>query len=557
MQRIPNPISDLTIFLKIFRDIYPLLRELNVFNIDNITRSMIDTNSVTSQGAIGEEALLRSTRKDRTRDPLFNQSKALSELFRTLGWIQSTTSQSIFTFSLLGIYVAEVNERIAVNLLKECLLGIAYPNEILDVKGQQQVRLISSILLTMDSLNFITRSEMIVGPMSVLDDTDSTIFHEMLTKLLLCRKKPEKLTEWIDLISDERNISLVTMGNYTRFPMAALPWSKWGIKDRKIGTLISEEGRQEANRIKNSLDYRLKDFYALSDTLKPAFIRGCFYGLLERQGFDISCVQDELKLLQEHNINYKKILFSPFQQLSRETIQKWTPELVVEINTFQKDIIKLGDTTKSKITEKVTFLLELVEDISEESNITDDLYYEIKQVIADTKSTEEAANFLFDKYSSSNKNIFYPLVANLLIFLGFKCHVSRAGQNYERADAMIIDDQFCIPIEIKSPGEEVEISVKAIRQALENKIILLSRKNYPTDRKTTSLAIGFKPPNERSEVYELIDNIKKAFDINIGVIDFYSLLILVISSISESKKINLAQLSSLQGVIRVSPITAN
>lgn len=557
MQRIPNPVSDLTIFLKIFRDIYPLLKELKVFNIDNITRSMIDTNSVTSQGAIGEEALLRSTRKDRTRDPLFNQSKALSELFRTLGWIQSTTSQSIFTFSLLGIYVAEVNERIAVNLLKECLLGIAYPNEILDVKSQQQIRLISSILLTMDSLNFITRNEMIVGPMSVLNDTDSTIFNEMLNKLLLCRKEPEKLTEWIDSISDERNISLITMGNYTRFPMAALPWSKWGIKNRKIGTLISEEGRQEANRIKNSLDYRLKDFYDLSDTLKPAFIRGCFYGLLERQGFDISCVQDELKLLQEHNINYKKILFSPFQQLSRETIQKWTPELVVEINNFQKNVIQVVDTTKSKITEKVTFLLELVEDISEEKNITDDLYYEIKKVIVDTKSTEEAANVLFDKYSSSNKNIFYPLVANLLIFLGFKCHVSRAGQNYERADAMIIDDQFCIPIEIKSPGEEVEISVKAIRQALENKIILLSRKSYPTDRKTTSLAIGFKPPNERSEVYELIENIKKAFDINIGVIDFYSLLILVISSISESKKINLAQLSSLQGVIRVSPITAN
>ena len=164
---------------------------------------------------------------------------------------------------------------------------------------------------------------------------------------------------------------------------------------------------------------------------------------------------------------------------------------------------------------------------------------------------------LFNKYSSANQYIFYPLIANLLTILGFKCNASRAGQNYERADAMIIDDHFCIPIEIKSQGEETEISVKAIRQALENKIILLSRKNYPTDRATTSLAIGFKPPNDRSEVYELVKNIKAAFDINIGVIDFYSLLILVISSISTGKKVNLTQLSSLQGVIHVDPSTGN
>lgn len=560
MQRIPNPVSDLTIFLKVFREIYLLLKSNSVFDLDDITLAMIETNNVTSQGAIGEEALSRSTRSDRSKDPLYNQSKMYAELFRTLGWIQSTTAKLKFTFSLLGVYVATSNLPTAISLLKENLLGISYPNEVLGVKGEQNLRIMSSILLTMNALDSITRDEMIVGPMSILDDTNSSEFQRMLTSLQSCRAEPEKLKKWFNFISAERKISSVTMGNYTRFPIAVLPWTGWGVKDRKKGILITEEGRKEAIRIINSKDYRLEQFYNLQDDLKPAFIRCSFYGLLERQGFDLNTILTnftaDILLLRKNEIDYQKVIFSPFQQLSRETIQKWTPELVIEIDSFERNTIQLVDTTKSKNTEKVNFLLELVDDIYEKTNITDDLYREIKEVISNTKSTEEAAYLLFDKYSSSNKNIFYPLVANLLTILGFKCHVSRAGQNYERADAMIVDDQFCIPIEIKSPGEEVELSVKAIRQALENKIILLSRKNYPTDRKTTSLAIGFKPPNDRSEVYELIENIKNSFDINIGVIDFYSLLILVISSISESKKINLAQLSSLQGVICVSPITA-
>ena len=47
MQRIPNPVSDLTIFLKVFRDIYPLLKNNSVFELDHITSAMIETNNVT------------------------------------------------------------------------------------------------------------------------------------------------------------------------------------------------------------------------------------------------------------------------------------------------------------------------------------------------------------------------------------------------------------------------------------------------------------------------------------------------------------------------------
>ncbi|WP_322080356.1 hypothetical protein, partial [Burkholderia cenocepacia] len=129
--------------------------------------------------------------------------------------------------------------------------------------------------------------------------------------------------------------------------------------------------------------------------------------------------------------------------------------------------------------------------------------------------------------------------------------VSRGGQNYERADAIILDDKRSIPIEIKSPGEEPEISVKGVRQALENKIVLLSRNSYPTDRESTSLVVGFNPPNDRSEVHELVEDIRRAFDIRVGVIDFRSLLSLAVHSVHSGRRLNIHNFHLLQGAIRV------
>lgn len=123
---------------------------------------------------------------------------------------------------------------------------------------------------------------------------------------------------------------------------------------------------------------------------------------------------------------------------------------------------------------------------------------------------------------------FYDIVGLILKHIGFKnAHVSRGGDVNNRMDAIIIDDENSIPIEIKSPGESKEINIKSIRQACENKVIILSRKFYNTKNDTTSLAIAFSYPPERSDVYELIDDIKKAYDFNIGIIDIDDLLSLV------------------------------
>ncbi len=557
LQRIPNPVSDLTIFLRVFRDVHEVLKDYGCFGLDDISQAMISKNNVTSQGAIGEEALKRSTREDRSRDPIYNQSKAYAELFRTLGWIQSTGSQLNYSFSLLGEHIARAANPSL--LLKECLLGIAYPNEVLGVQSNQTVRVIAGILLAMKSLGSISRDELMAGPMSIDNDSSKTNFEQMTNQLAESRLTTGNLDDWIDAIASRRGISRKpTMENYTRFPIAALVWSGWGEKRNSRGAIyITDAGKEMAEKLEKSQDMRLVDFNNLENEIKPSFIRWTFYSMLSRAGFDIDPIMDALKedenLLVANNFNINnEIYFSPFQQLSRETIQKWVPEFISDLDssfekTQQTINVNSSDRKTTSLRAKLVFESSL-QDLAY-SDATSMLRKEIADAIVQFHNIELVADSLMSKYKCSNKDTFYPLVVNLLCILGFNCKISRGGQNYERADAIILDEEKSIPIEIKSPGEESEISVKGIRQALENKIILLSRKNYPTDKDTTSLVIGFNPPNDRSEVHELIENIWNAFGVRVGVIDFRSLLTMAIHAEKNGKKLSIKDFNLLLGVI--------
>lgn len=186
MLRIPNPGSDIDIFVRIFRDLHAVLKDRADFDLDDMTRAMIERNNVSSQGAFGDEALRRSTRSDRSRDPLYNQSKMYAELFRTLGWIQSTTGALKFAFSWLGEHAARTPEPKPLTL--ECLVGMAYPNDVLGVQGNQSVRVFPAILSTAAALGGgISRDEMIVGPLSQRDDRDEAEFEAMIARLKRCR----------------------------------------------------------------------------------------------------------------------------------------------------------------------------------------------------------------------------------------------------------------------------------------------------------------------------------------------------------------------------------
>ena len=152
------------------------------------------------------------------------------------------------------------------------------------------------------------------------------------------------------------------------------------------------------------------------------------------------------------------------------------------------------------------------------------------------KTYKSAINTIKEEYKNANQEVFYPLVSDLLVNLDLNCKLSRHGINYQRHDAILLLKDDSIPIEIKSPGEEIKIGVKAVRQALENKIIIQSRETYPNKRNTSTLIIGYEYPNKRSEVNRLILDIFNTYNIRIGMIDLENLIKLNFNKFINNKK---------------------
>ena len=163
-------------------------------------------------------------------------------------------------------------------------------------------------------------------------------------------------------------------------------------------------------------------------------------------------------------------------------------------------------------------------------------------------SKEDFVNQTKD-YLSDMTIEFYEYVGEILTRLGFNVLVTREGDVNCRFDATIKDDIDSIPIEIKSPLEVMEINIKAITQACENKIVLMSRNFYPTRKETTSLAIGYEYPPSRSDVYELVKDIYVAYNIKIGLIDIETLLRLVYAVEREGATINKEYFNNFKGIL--------
>lgn len=553
MLRIPNPISDLTEVVKIYCDIFPILKTYKDFDLDTVSTALIKTSNVTSQGAIGIEALQRSTRADRSRDPIYNQSKALCELYRLLGWLQSTTAQTKFIVTYLGeaLVISENKNQI----VEECLLGLTYPNECVEVKSDANLRPFRSILYYLNENNYITRDEIIYGVLNIDDDSDVKTLQKLAKEMQNFRKIKDGLKNRLIEIGNDLSIKYdPTMGNYTRFPIAAIKWAEF--VEKTSSKLTATQGAKSFyKKLQDYQDLRLEDFKSLPPAAKSDLITYSQLNMMNR--FGLNCNSEKMveafnRLKKNGIIKNENILFSPYQILSYESLKKYAPELIFKDATKHIETNLVDSKSISAVKEEIKLNYSIdsrTRDITYIKNLS--IYKEIYSLLKQAKSEKTVTKILYEKYSSVNKEIYYPLIADLFCIIGFNCRVSRGGQNYERADAIIIDDKYSIPIEIKSPGEETEISVKAVRQALENKIIFLSRQQYKTDETTTSLAVGYNLPNSRSEVFELIDDIYKTFKFNICILGFEDLLVLAISVITTGKEIKIENFRTLRGVYNV------
>ena len=173
------------------------------------------------------------------------------------------------------------------------------------------------------------------------------------------------------------------------------------------------------------------------------------------------------------------------------------------------------------------------------------------QLLLAQHSEKQVVKLIKDEVRWYKKEEFYPWISDVFSVLGITCNIPQHGNNSVRWDAVLIHEEGTdsIPIELKSPTEELNLSTKAIRQALENKMVLQSRAALPNNHKTASLAIGFDLPNKRSEVDALITAFSKVYGFNVGVIGTEYLIKLTIRCIQEDKKLEFSEFAELKGII--------
>ena len=211
MLRFPNPGSTTNNFVEVYRATFERLYG-QVFNLDSMVEVIVEENLATSSGYMGAEAISRSTRRDRSRDPLYNQLKMYAELFRALGWIHPTEQSALsFTHTLLGRQVAEAKQHY-LPLLGETVLGISYPSHVLDVRGEHELRPFAFLLLTMLACDGgLSRDEMIVGPLSADTDRSENAVLGVAALVETLREEPGNIADALTRVAAEQNVQVNTL----------------------------------------------------------------------------------------------------------------------------------------------------------------------------------------------------------------------------------------------------------------------------------------------------------------------------------------------------------
>lgn len=575
MIRFRNPACDLHGMIKIFSAVYAYLKERETFGIHDMTQAIVGANLMSSSGYTGKKALELGANTDKRLDKTYNNSKMFSEWFRLLGWIASVSSSALeFRFTYLGIHAATA-AGYPDALLEECLLGINNPNVALRVKYTEPVRFFRCLLRTMLRMDGkLCRDEMILGPMCA-DDRSEETFSAMIDNLQSIRGNRMALDAAFQTLCGTLHMKESSVRNCTRFPISALRYCGWAEEYQDHMTYsgssikffaLTEYGKQRAEELEQVTDLRLSDVIRQSTEVQEALIRQGFYQMMARAGFDIAAYGEQAEqdaLLCGSILAGRPLYFSPYQTIDarqvdaalgvqQETAAEW-PDLFVQTES-SAPVTALPQIKPIPIQPLP---------VSFSAALHPEQWDDTARAIAETfsaqletgKTPKEVAAAALERYQQANQTVFYPLVASLFQILGYCCTASRQGDNAERWDAIISDEEQSIPIEIKSPMEEKNLSMKAVRQALENKIVLLSRRTHVTTAACATLAVGFLPPNARADVTSLIADIKKTYGFSVAVIDFGSLAELVARTLQNKTAPEEWFVQRWEGIIHADHIT--
>lgn len=338
--RFPNPGSDFQKLVETFCVIYKAQNTAIPFGLDSAIKALIDARQVSSQGAVGEEALKRSTRPDRSRDPLYNQLKMYSELYRMLGWLHPVSKRLIFQTTPLSDYICNgaarpLQARTAA-LVRECLLGISFPNPNTENKGIDHMRPFPFLLRLMGQLDgLITRHEMILGLLATTDDLSEHSLPAAVKRIKSVRGNRVRLFEEVEKVVG--GIQVNTAENYTRFPVGVLEDSivRWATSEGHPNLYdvparvlrLTKSGWDQIDWLDHAKDIREHELEAFGAKERAHFAFAMAYRMVERAGYSIEPI---LKLVKMSEMEAKAIfaalgrgaiLYSPFQQTEHSVLK--------------------------------------------------------------------------------------------------------------------------------------------------------------------------------------------------------------------------------------------
>lgn len=564
MIRFRNPGTQYSTQIQVFKELYKEYKDCASFNLDDMAQTIARTRLMTAYGYAGDTALALSNTENDSLNSTKMNVKMYAEVFRLLGWASSAGNRSYpLCFTFIGEHVAQAEDEDIRPLYEQCVIGINNPQEIMGVHYNEKVRFFKAALLTLQDMGGIMyKHELCLGPMSI-DDLDTRQYTEMIEKLNAMRGSFRKHQEAFENLCDSLSVQTTLADNSTRLPIAFMKTCGWVVGERS-NTLfppksleclrLTPHGNEMADSLKELKDLRLDEFRKYDAKTRQALIRLGVYGMLERAGYNTEPVQEIIQqdtATCERILQGKKLLFSPYQTIR-------VGEVDAALGLSRKLTTVKSSSSYVEVAQRTASLnrrIELRESSRQESEHdakVENFYEVVRRRHRLGESKEEIVRSAFESMITATQTRFYPFIATLFRVLGFDASASRPGDNGARWDAIIVDETDSIPIEIKSPTEEQHISLKAIRQALENKVILLSRETHPTRVTTTSLAVGYYLPNDRAEVANLLLDFKTTYGFSIGVIDLETLLKIAVSIVIDGSTFDRKALIELEGFADVS-----
>lgn len=313
--RFSNAVSDISKFIQTYKSIYlhfsPETSQGRYFNHKDAYQFLAKTGLASSLGAIGAEAIRRSERDDTSRDPLYNQHKMYSEMYRMLGWYEPGTKQTNFNLPEYGDYIADNTDNSVVKVLFGInVLHIVSPNPLTTVKGGNILRPFPLLLKIMNRLSgVICRDEMILTVLACPSDQDPTYIDSAVERIYDLRARGHAALKQAisDLMEANRIGSKDTLQNYTRFPIATLKWMDWAqsknlrtvYRGKSVTCLVlTDTGRDLANKLETVVDVRYEALANYSPNTVAAFVVWSNLYQLKKAGFDIAEYRDKIDLLE-------------------------------------------------------------------------------------------------------------------------------------------------------------------------------------------------------------------------------------------------------------------